>query len=157
MKEEKTMEEIMKLLEEAEKKKEEYFLGWQREKADFINYKKQEFERLKGTLCIAKESVFEEIIPVLDSFRLAEKAVSEEDKNNKSVVGLLMIKKQLENALKALGLEEIDCLNKKFDPSLHEAIEEVEGGEPGIVAEETEKGYMYNGKILRPSKVKVGK
>lgn len=157
MKEEKTMEEIMKLLEEAEKKKEEYFLGWQREKADFINYKKQEFERLKGTLCIAKESVFEEIIPVLDSFRLAEKAVSEEDKNNKSVVGLLMIKKQLENALKALGLEEIDCLNKKFDPSLHEAIEEVEGGEPGIVAEEAEKGYMYNGKIIRPSKVKVGK
>jgi len=159
MKEEKTktIEEIEKMLEEMEQKKEEYFLGWQREKADFLNYKKQEFERLKGTLCIAKESVFEEIIPVLDSFRLAEKAISEEDKNNKSVIGLLMIKKQLENALKALGLEEIESIGKSFNPSLHEAVEEVEGGETGLIIEEVEKGYNYNGKVLRPSKVKVGK
>ena len=157
MKEEQTKEEIEKILEESEQKKEEYFSGWQREKADFINYKKQEFERLKGTLCIAKESLFEEIIPVLDNFRLAEKAISEEDKNNKSVVGLLMIKKQLEDVVKALGLEEIESIGKAFDPALHEAIEEVEGGEVGIIAEEVEKGYSYNGKILRPSKVKVGK
>lgn len=156
MKEETTKEEIEKKLEESEQKKEEYFSGWQREKADFLNYKKQEFERLKGTLCIAKESVFEEVIPVLDNFRLAEKAISEEDKNNKSVTGLLMIKKQLEDALKALGLEEIGSVGKPFDPSLHEAIEEVEG-ESGIIVEEVEKGYSYNGKVLRPSKVKVGK
>ncbi len=156
MKEEQTKEEIEKMLEESEQKKEEYFSGWQREKADFLNYKKQEFERLKGTLCIAKESVFEEIIPVLDSFRLAEKAISEEDKNNKSVIGLLMIKKQLEDALKALGLQEIESVGKPFDPSLHEAVEEVEG-ESGVIAEEVEKGYSYNGKTLRPSKVKVGK
>jgi molecular chaperone GrpE len=157
MKEEKTIEEIEKMLEEVEQKKEEYFLGWQREKADFLNYKKQEFDRLKGTLCIAKESVFEEVIPVLDSFRLAEKAISEEDKNNKSVIGLLMIKKQLEDALKALGLEEIESVGKPFDPSLHEAVEQVEKEEPGMIIEEIEKGYYYNGKVLRPSKVKVGK
>jgi molecular chaperone GrpE len=157
MKKEKTIEEIEKILEEVEQKKEEYFLGWQREKADFLNYKKQEFDRLKGTLCIAKESVFEEVIPVLDNFRLAEKAISEEDKNNKSVIGLLMIKKQLEGALKALGLEEIESVGKPFDPSLHEAVEQAEEEEPGMIIEEIEKGYYYNGKVLRPSKVKVGK
>lgn len=157
MKEEQTTEEPNKELEELKQKKEEYFAGWQREKADFINYKKQEFERLKGTLCIAKESLFGDIIPVLDSFKLAEKAISGEDKSNKSVIGLLMIKKQLEDALKALGLEEIESVNKKFDPNLHEAVEEVEGEEPGMVIEEIEKGYLYNGKVLRPSKVKVGK
>jgi molecular chaperone GrpE len=157
MKEEQTTEEPNKELEELKQKKEEYFAGWQREKADFLNYKKQEFERLKGTLCIAKESVFEDIIPVLDNFRLAEKAISEEDKNNKSVIGLLMIKKQLESALKALGLEETESIGHKFDPSLHEAVEEIEGGEEGVIVEEIEKGYSYNGKILRPSKVKVGK
>lgn len=155
--EEKTIEEIEKTLEEALQKKEEYFAGWQREKADFLNYKKQEFERLKGTLCIAKESVFEDTIPVLDSFRLAEKAISAEDKNNKSVVGLLMIKKQLEDALKALGLEEIESVGKTFDPSLHEAVEEAESDNPGMIIEEIEKGYFYNGKVLRPSRVKVGK
>jgi molecular chaperone GrpE len=156
MKKEQTKEEIEKMLEESEQKKEEYFSGWQREKADFLNYKKQEFDRLKGTLCIAKESIFEELIPVLDNFRLAEKAIPKEDKSNKSVIGLLMIKKQLEDALKALGLEEIESVGKPFDPSLHEAIEEIEG-KPGEIAEEIEKGYFYNGKVLRPSKVKVGK
>ncbi len=157
MKEEQTTEEPNKELEELKQKKEEYFAGWQREKADFLNYKKQEFERLKGTLCIAKESVFEDIVPVLDSFRLAEKAISEEDKNNKSIIGLLMIKKQLQDALKALGLEEIESIGKKFDPNLHEAIEEVEGDKPGTIIEELEKGYLYNGKVIRPSKVKVSK
>ena len=156
-KEEKTIEEIEKMLQEVDQKKEEYFLGWQREKADFLNYKKQEFERLKGTLCIAKESVFEEIIPILDNFRLAEKAISEDDKNNKSVIGLLMIKKQLEDALKALGLEVIESIGKPFDPNSHEAVAEVENGETGVIAEEIERGYRYNGKVLRPSKVKVGK
>ncbi|HNY35821.1 MAG TPA: nucleotide exchange factor GrpE [Candidatus Pacearchaeota archaeon] len=157
MKEEQTTEEPNKELEELKQKKEEYFAGWQREKADFLNYKKQEFERLKGTLCIAKESVFEDIIPVLDSFRLAEKAISEEDKSNKSVIGLLMIKKQLQDALKALGLEEIESIGKKFDPNIHEAIEEIEGEEPGMIIEELDKGYSYNGKVIRPSKVKVSK
>lgn len=156
MKEENT-EDLNKTIEELEKKKEEYFSGWQREKADFINYKKNEFERLKGTLCIAKESLFEELIPVLDNFRLAERAISDDDKNNKSVAGLLMIKKQLNDSLKALGLEEIESIGNKFDPNLHEAVEEVEGQETGMIIEEVEKGYTYNGKTLRPAKVKVGK
>jgi molecular chaperone GrpE len=156
MKEENT-EDLNKTIEELEKKKEEYFSGWQREKADFINYKKNEFERLKGTLCIAKESLFEELIPVLDNFRLAERAISDDDKNNKSVAGLLMIKKQLGDSLKALGLEEIESVGKKFDPNLHEAVEEVEGQETGMIIEEVEKGYTYSGKTLRPAKVKVGK
>jgi molecular chaperone GrpE len=154
MKEENKKEEIN--IEEIEKKRDEYFAGWQREKADFLNYKKQEFDRLKGTLCIAKESLFEELIPVLDSFRLAEKAIPEGDKEDNRIKGLLLIKKQLEGALKGLGLTEIESVGKKFDPSLHEAVEEIKG-EPEIIVEEVEKGYSYNEKVLRPAKVKVGK
>jgi len=150
-------EEIKKDIEEIEKKKDEYFAGWQREKADFLNYKKQEFERLKGTLCIAKESLFEELIPVLDSFGLAEKSIPEEEKEDSNIKGLILIKKQLEDALKGLGLSEIESVGKKFDPSLHEAVEEIEGKESGIIVEEIEKGYSFNEKILRPAKVKVGK
>jgi len=155
MKEE-NIEEIKKDLEEAEKKRDEYFGGWQREKADFLNYKKQEFDRLKGTLCIAKESLFEELIPVLDSFSLAEKAIPEEEKENNNIKGLILIKKQLENALKGLGLIEIESVGHKFDPSLHEAVEEVKG-EQGMIIEEVEKGYSFNEKVLRPAKIKVGK
>lgn len=157
MNEENTPEKLDTAIEEVEKKRDEYFAGWQREKADFLNYKKQEFERLKGTLCIAKESLFAEIIPVLDNFRLAEKAIGEADKDNNSIKGLLMIKKQLEDALKGLGLEEIESVGKKFDPSLHEAVEQIEENEPEMIIEEVEKGYSSNGKVIRPAKVKVGK
>ncbi|MFA5169143.1 MAG: nucleotide exchange factor GrpE [Candidatus Paceibacterota bacterium] len=156
MKEENKKEEIEKDIEEIEKKRDEYFSGWQREKADFLNYKKQEFERLKGTLCIAKESLFEELIPVLDSFRLAEKSIPEGDKEDNRINGLILIKKQLEDALKGLGLMEIESIGQKFDPGIHEAVEEVKG-EPGMIVEEVEKGYSFNEKVLRPAKVKVGK
>lgn len=155
MNEEKTNEET---LEECEKKKEEYFSGWQREKADFINYKKKELERFEEILFSAREGLFLEIIPILDNFSLAEKSIPEGEKDN-NIKGLLLIKKQLEDALKAMGLEEISSMNQKFDPKLHEAIGEIEkeGTEPGIIVEEIEKGYELNGKVIRPAKVKVSK
>jgi len=143
-------------LEKIIKEKEEYFAGWQREKADFLNYKKQEFERLKGTLEIAKESLFEELIPVLDNFSLAEKSIPEEEKEKNGTKGLLLIKKQLEKSLKDLGLEEIDTIGKEFDPKIHESVEEVEGNEPGIIVEEVQKGHTFQGKVIRIAKVKVG-
>ncbi len=154
MNEEKTNEEI---IEECEKKKEEYFSGWQREKADFINYKKKELERLEEILFTAREGLFLEIIPVLDNFNLAEKSIEGEKDNN--VKGLLLIKKQLEDALKAMGLEEITSVGQKFDPAIHEAVGEIEqeNTEPGIIVEEIEKGYELNGKVIRPAKIKVSK
>ncbi|MFA5228634.1 MAG: nucleotide exchange factor GrpE [Candidatus Paceibacterota bacterium] len=143
-------------LEKIIKEREEYFSGWQREKADFLNYKKQEFERLKGTLDIAKESLFEELIPVLDNFILAEKSISEEEKERNGTKGLLLIKKQLEKSLKDLGLEEVKTIGKEFDPKIHESVEEIEGSEPGIIVEEVQKGYTFQGKVIRIAKVKVG-
>jgi molecular chaperone GrpE len=145
-----------KELEKIIKEKDEYFSGWQREKADFLNYKKQEFERLKETLNIAKESLFKELIPVLDNFNLAQKAIPEEEKEKNSIKGLLLIKKQLEDSLKSLGLEEIETIGKQFDPKIHEAVEEVEGAEPGVIVEEVQKGYSFQGKIIRVAKVKIG-
>ena len=146
-----------KELEKIIKEKDEYFSGWQREKADFLNYKKQEFERLKGTLNIAKESLFKELIPVLDNFNLAEKAIPEKEKGKNSIKGLLLIKKQLEDSLKSLGLEEIETIGKQFDPKMHEAVEEVEGAEPGVIVEEVQKGYSFQDKIIRVAKVKIGR
>lgn len=149
---------IKETLEECSKKKEEYFAGWQREKADFINYKSKEMERLAGILSATKENMILELIPVLDNFRLAEKTIPEKERN-KNVMGLLLIKKQLEDYLKSSGLEEIDCINKKFDPSMHEAVGETGGKniEPGTVILEVEKGYTLNGKLIRPAKVKISK
>jgi len=144
--------ELEKKLEECEAKKQEYFSGWQREKADFINYKNREGERMKELIDFIKEDLFLKIISILDSFNLAEKSIVKKDKNTE---GLILIKKQLENILKQEGLEEINC--DKFDPCLHEAIEEVEGKEDGTIAEELEKGYRYKNKTIKPAKVKIHK
>jgi molecular chaperone GrpE len=143
-------EEIEKKLEDCEIKKKEYFSGWQREKADFINYKNKEGERMARLVDMIKEDMFLKLLPILDNFNLAEKAIIEKDKNTE---GLLLIKKQLEDFLKNEGLEEIGC--NEFDPCIHEAIEEVESEESGIT--ELEKGYTYNEKVIRPSKVRINK
>jgi len=159
MTEEKKDEEIEKKLEECEKKKQEFFLGWQREKADFINYKKKEGERIIELAEAIKKDMLLKILPTLDSFNLAEKNIPAKEKDDKNLKGLLLIKKQLEEFLKNQGVEEIPC-DKKFDPRLHEAIGEIvdkDKEKEGMIAEELEKGYRFNGIVIRPAKVKVYK
>jgi molecular chaperone GrpE len=144
-----------KELEECEKKKQEFFLGWQREKADFINYKKKEGERLMEIMEAMKEELLFKLLPVLDSFSLAEKTIPADEKENENVKGLLLIKKQLKEFLKSEGIEEIPCA-KEFDPRLHEAVGEVVSEtEEGTIAEEVEKGYWLKDRVIRPAKVKV--
>lgn len=143
-------EEIEKQLEECELKKQEYFSGWQREKADFINYKNKEGERIAELIDFVKEDFFLKIISILDNFNLAEKSILKKDENIK---GLLLIKKQLEDFLKNEGVKEINCDN--FDPCLHEAVEEKQGEKNCL--EIIEKGYEYNNKVIRPAKVLIYK
>jgi len=143
--------------EECEKKKQEFFSGWQREKADFINYRKKEGERMTEIAEAVKEDLVLRILPILDSFYLAEKTIPANEKEDENLKGLLLIKKQLEELLKSQGIEEIPC-NKEFDPCLHEAVGEVMSeSEDGTVAEEVEKGYQFKGIVIRPTKVKVYK
>ncbi|MFA5013038.1 MAG: nucleotide exchange factor GrpE [Candidatus Paceibacterota bacterium] len=151
------LEGLKKLLEQSEAEKKEYFAGWQREKADFINYKNKELERLEKFSDLEKENFFLKILPILDNLNRAEKAIPEESKQDQNIKGLLMIKNQLENVLKTEGLIELDCLGKKFDPNMAEAMELIEDSEqePGTVIEELEKGYCFNNKIIRPAKVKI--
>ena len=71
--------------------------------------------------------------------------------------GIESIKKQLEDYLKANGVEAMKVAGEKFDPLKHEAMESVDGDESGVVAEEKQKGYLMKGEVLRPAKVKVYK
>jgi len=133
--------------------------GWQRERADFLNYKKEEMERIGDILKYANEGLILKILPILDNFEIAEKKLPEDLKNNDNVKGLLMIKNQILEFLKSQGLEEIKSEGEKFDPHLMEVIEEIEikDKESGIIIEEVQKGYKINGRLLRPAKVKVTK
>jgi len=153
-------EEIDKLKEEIEslkKKCQEYLDGWKRERADFLNYKKEEFERVEGIIRYANENLILKLLPIVDNFYLAEASIPLALKEDKWIEGFLQIKKQILDFLKKEGVERIKTVGEKFDPRFMEAVEEKEGEEEGIVVEEVQAGYTLYGKLIRPAKVRVGK
>lgn len=144
-------------LKECQKLKNEYLAGWQRERADFINYKKGELERVGELLKYADTGLVLKFLTILDSFELVGEKLPKELKEDENIKGLLQIKAQTKDFLKAYGVEEIESLGKQFDPNLQEVVEVVEmkDKESGTVIEEVQKGYKFQGRILRPAKVKV--
>jgi molecular chaperone GrpE len=155
----KEIENLKKKLEECQKLKEEYLAGWQRARADLINYKREELERVGELLKFSANGLILKILPILDNFEIAEKKLPENLKNNENIKGILQIKNQILNFLKEQGVEEMKSIGERFDPNFHEVVEEVEakGKESGIIVEEIQKGYKINGRLLRPAKVKVAK
>jgi molecular chaperone GrpE len=146
-------------LKKAEQERAEYLAGWQRAKADLINYKKEQEAKISEIFKFANEGLIYEILPVLDSFELAMKHF---ENNHKNAEGLgkeeiKQIYNQFKNILKSSGVEEIQVTGEKFNPEFHESVGEIEGGEQGLIAEEVQKGYKLNGKVIRASKVKIGK
>lgn len=146
-------------LKEYEKLKNEYLACWQRERADFINYKKNELIRMGELVSYSNIDLILKILPILDNFELVENKLPEQLKNDKNIKGLLQIKVQIKDFLKNQKIEEIKSVGKKFDPNFHEVIGEaqVRGKEQGIIVEEIQKGYKFNERIIRIAKVRVAK
>ena len=89
-------------------------------------------------------------------FKNDEKFKTDEFKN--ILNGIEMIEKELQSTLEKNSIRYIDCLDKPFDPNLHQAIGEKESDKaPGIVVEEMQKGYQMHDRLLRPSMVYVSK
>jgi len=146
------IKKIKEKLEVCQKEKTEYLIGWQRARADFINYKRRQEEQLTEWSGMFGEGLIRDILPVLDTLDAAEKHKSE------SAGGLKLTRDQLMKILQKYGLEEIKSVGEKFNHNLHEAVEQVitEGLENAVV-EEAQKGYLLNGKVIRHAKVKVSK
>jgi molecular chaperone GrpE len=114
----------------------------EREKQDFYQFSLSEFLR--------------EILAVLDNFERALKNKDQTDGKNFQE-GIELIAKQFADLIRKRGVEPIDAVQQKFDPNLHQALltEESEQVEEALVGEELQKGYTLNGRLLRPSLVKV--
>ena len=128
-------------------------------KAEFINYKKRLDEEHSKFIKYCNEDLIKQLLPTLDNF---ERAISMDDNNltdevSKFLSGFKMIYCNFVNILKNVGVVEIDGANKPFNPMYHEAImtEKQDGIEPEMVIEVLQKGYILNGKVIRPAMVKV--
>ncbi|MCX6724008.1 MAG: nucleotide exchange factor GrpE [Candidatus Staskawiczbacteria bacterium] len=144
-------------------KSEEYLNGWKRERADFLNYKKDEMERIGQLVKYANEEIILKIIPILDNLCLAASHPST-GSGQALLKGVEQIKKQLEDFLQKEGIEPIETIGKPFDPNFHEVVEEIspsealaKEGKPNTVVAEVQRGYTMHGRIIRVAKVKISK
>lgn len=122
--------------------------------AEFDNFRKRSLKEKEQLYPIAVSETLKKILPFIDNFDRALEAETT-DENYKS--GFTMIFNQLNEAFKNIGVSEIDALGKPFDPELHNAVLMVDSDEleSNTVAEILQKGYEYDGKVLRHAVVKV--
>jgi molecular chaperone GrpE len=127
-----------------------------RRQADFENYRKRiererDEERRRGT-----ERLLEDLVPVLDAFDRALRA-HDNPAYEEYRKGLELIYRQLWETAARHGLERIAAAGKEFDPRFHQAIERVETSEhaEGTIVEVLQEGYLFHGRVLRPSIVRV--
>ncbi|MDO8600002.1 MAG: nucleotide exchange factor GrpE [bacterium] len=147
-------------LKQCETNKKEYLDGWQRAKADFINYKKEEGARMEDMARFITTGLIQDILPVLDSFELGLRSFQQPASSSQQKVeerAILLIRSQMMDVLKKRGLEEIAVTSgDAFNPEIHESIGAVESDVAGgAVAEEVQKGYRLRGKVIRPARVRL--
>ena len=145
-------EEILKKqLEEETKLKEEYLNDLKRVQAEFQNYQKRIKQEEIEFMKYSKKDLILKILNILDDL---ERALSNKENIGEFSRGIELIHKQLKETLEKEGVREID--ENMFDPEKHEIIS-IEEGEENKIIEEYQKGYLLCDKVIRPSKVKVGK
>ncbi len=154
-----TVKKLRTKLQASEKERLEFLTGWQKTKADFVNLRKRDEEEREVFLKTANESLILELLPILDSIELAQR---DSQKWESLPVdwrkGIESIFTQIKNTLKKAGLEEVDALGKVLNPHFHEAIGTVATGEKDkdhTVAEVFQAGYIFQGKVIRPARVRV--
>lgn len=156
---EKAHEALKKVVEEVTNKKEdeakELIDQLQRLQAEFENYKKRTEKEKQEILQLGKATVIVKVLDIVDNFELAIEALKTEKEEIKH--GLVLILKQLHKFLEEEGIKAINAEGKKFDPFMHEAMKVENSEKDNIVLKELQKGYTLHNKVVRTSKVTLGK
>lgn len=127
-----------------------------RRQADFENYRKRVERERSEDYRRGIGRLIEELLPVLDAFERALKA-HDDPAYEEYRRGLELIYRQLWDILAREGLERIVAAGKQFNPHYHQAIErvETEDYEDGSIVEVLQDGFLFHGRVLRPSAVRV--
>ena len=139
-------------------KEEEYLQLAQRIQADFDNYRKRNASLRADAMADGKAEAVKSFLPVMDNLERALQTERENGTAGTLMEGLEMVLKQMAQALKELGVEEIEAQGLPFDPACHNAVMQVpctEEQKPGTVAAVFAKGYKIDGSIIRYSMVQV--
>lgn len=128
-----------------------------RQMTEFENFRKRSEKEKSAMFETGAKSVIEKILPVVDNFERGLATVPEDEKDAPFVDGMNKVYRQLLTELENLGVKPIEAVGKEFDPNFHNAVMQVENDEldPGTVAQELLKGYMYRDTVVRHSMVAV--
>jgi molecular chaperone GrpE len=132
---------------------------YQRVSADYANFQKRVPKQISDTIFYEKEIIIKSLLPVLDNFEHTLQNAHSVENVDDFIKGIRIIYDQLLSILQSHGVEQIQALGEKFDPTLHEAMlrKTEPQQEDNLILEEFQKGYKLNGRVIRPSRVIVNK
>lgn len=129
--------------------------------AEYMNFRTRSAQDVEKMFKYSNEELATNLLPILDNFERAIKMDDNDlsDEVSKFLAGFKMIYSSFITVLNNIGITEIDCWGKEFDPHVAEAvITESDTTKPeNVVLEVLQKGYMYKDKVIRPAMVKVNK
>ena len=155
----KTLKKLREDLKVCKKEKEEYLIGWQKERADFANYRKREDDRKAMFSEAIRERILTRFLTVLDNFNMAfanKEAWEKVDENWRK--GVEYIYGQMNTVFEEYGVKEIGAIGENFDTNIHQSMELVptEKKELGhTVSNVIQKGYKLGERVIRAARVNV--
>ncbi len=150
------MKKLREELAEAKKERDENLAGWQRSKADLVNFRKKSEKDIQKRITRAKSEVIREVLSGLDTFDAAMNDKSWMDVDEKWREGVERIATQLHTALNSEGLESFGEIGDDFSPEIHEcmSVEETKKkNEDNKIKQVLQRGYKIKDELVRPAKV----
>jgi molecular chaperone GrpE len=153
----KTIKNLEEKLGAEQEKSKEYLTRLKYLQADFENYRKRVEKEVQEAVQRSNEKLVACLIDIMDDLESAISAGETTENKDALIEGIKMVHKNLDKLLENEGLERLECVGQPFDPNLHEILVQVPTNthQNGIVLEEARKGFMFKGKVLRPSVVKI--
>lgn len=127
--------------------------------ADFENYRKRARKDVEEGLRAGREAVVRELLPIVDNLARADEAAGSAQSVEAVAEGVKMILRSFEDVAGRIGLERVKTVGERFDPAVHEAVQQVETeeAEPGVIIAEALAGYKMGTRLLRAAMVVVAK
>jgi molecular chaperone GrpE len=145
-------------LEQLQKERDEYVAALQRERAEFLNFKRRTAEEREQMSGLAGESLIRKFLSIADDFDLAVEHRPETGVDEAWVEGITAIDRKLRQLLESEGVSRIDASpGLQFDPREHEAVANVPntGRRGGEIVDELRRGYRLRDRVIRPALVAV--
>lgn len=125
--------------------------------ADFENYRKRIEREKQEYVKFAHERILRDLLPIADNLGRAVQHARDAGECPVLLSGVELVVQEFQKVLERYGVTPIEGVGRPFDPMVHEALQtvEIEDTQPGMVVEEIQRGYLLNGRVLRPALVSV--